>query len=162
MKMQVNFTLNGRAVSVLARPTQTLLELLREDLGVVSVKYGCNTGDCGVCTVLLDGEAVRSCLLLVPMVKGRRVETLESLGRPGRLHPIQQAFLDAGATQCGYCTPGMLLTVKAFLDRNPDPDREQILEALSGNLCRCTGYVKIVDAVKLAARKLAGRNEHVG
>ena len=129
---------------------------------MVSVKYGCNTGDCGVCTVLLDGEAVRSCLLLVPMVEGRRVETLESLGRPGRLHPIQQAFLDAGATQCGYCTPGMVLTVKAFLDRQPDPDREQILEALSGNLCRCTGYVKIVDAVKLAARKLAGRNEHVG
>ncbi len=160
--MQVNFTLNDGPISVLAGPTQTLLDLLREDLGVVSVKNGCNTGDCGACTVLLDGEAVRSCLTLVPVVEGRRVETIESLGGPGRLHPIQQAFLDLGATQCGYCTPGMILTVKAFLDKNPEPSRDQIVEALSGNLCRCTGYVKIVEAVERAAWMMAGRDTRVG
>ena len=160
--MQVDFILNQRPVSVLAGPTQTLLDLLREDLGLVSVKNGCNTGDCGACTVLLDGEAVRSCLVLAPTVRGRRVETIESLGGPGRLHPIQEAFLELGATQCGYCTPGMILTVKAFLDKNPSPDRDQIREALSGNLCRCTGYTKIVEAVELAARLTAGRNAHAG
>ncbi|MBW1712654.1 MAG: (2Fe-2S)-binding protein [Deltaproteobacteria bacterium] len=160
--MRVDFTLNSKPVSVLAGPTQTLLELLREDLGLLSLKNGCNTGDCGVCTVLLDGQAVRSCLTLVPTVEGRSVETLEALGGPGRLHPVQQAFLDSWATQCGYCTPGMILTVKAFLDHNPNPSREQITEALSGNLCRCTGYVKIIEAVERAARMMAGRDAHVG
>ena len=136
--------------------TQTLLDLLRNRLGMTSVKNGCNSGDCGVCTVLIDGKAVRSCLILAPIVDGKSVETVEAIGRPGRLHPLQETFLELGATQCGYCTPGMILTAKAFLDEHPDPRWEEIVRAISGNLCRCTGYAKIIEAIELAAERMKG------
>lgn len=156
MTFLISFNLNGKEISVQARPRQTLLQLLREDLQVLSLKNSCNVGECGACTVLLDGRAVRSCLLLAAMVSGKRVETVEALGVPGRLHPLQQAFLTSGAVQCGYCTSGMLLTAKALLDQNPHPAREEIRAAMSGNLCRCTGYKKILDAVELAAKMMGG------
>jgi len=136
--------------------TQTLLDLLRNRLGIMSVKNGCNSGDCGVCTVLLNGKAVRSCLILAPTVEGKIVETVEAIGSPGRLHPLQETFLEVGATQCGYCTPGMILTAKGFLDEHPDPRWEEIVQAISGNLCRCTGYTKIVEAIELAAERMNG------
>lgn len=156
MGNRVAFYLNGKQITVETRPGQTLLGLLREDLQVLSLKNSCGVGECGVCTVLLDGMAVRSCLLLADMVDGKRVETVESLGTQPGLHPLQQAFLDCGAVQCGYCTSGMLLTAKALLDKNLCPSREEIRAALSGNLCRCTGYKKILDAVELAAARMRG------
>ncbi len=156
MKSQVSFALNGQRVSLEVETAQTLLDLLRNRLGITSVKNGCNSGDCGACTVLLDGKAVRSCLILAPTVDGKTVETIEALGRPGQLHPLQEAFLEYGATQCGYCTPAMILTAKAFLDEHPDPRWEEIARAISGNLCRCTGYSKIIEAVEAAAERMKG------
>jgi carbon-monoxide dehydrogenase small subunit len=129
------------------QPGQTLLEVLRDTLGIFDVKEGCDEGVCGVCTVLLDGRPVSSCLVLAAAVRGRAVVTLRGLARDGGLHPLQEAFVRHGAVQCGFCTPGMLLTASAFLEREPRPDREAIRAALEGNLCRCTGYTKIVDAV---------------
>ena len=149
----LRFRVNGDPVEVGVRDRETLLEVLRERLGLTGTKQGCDVGDCGSCTVLLDGEPVLSCLTLAADVEGREVLTIEGLARGDRLHPLQRAFLDAGAVQCGYCTPGMILAAKALLDRSPRPSREEIREALSGNLCRCTGYRKIVDAVELAARQ---------
>ncbi len=149
----VRFRVNGDPVEVGVRDRETLLEVLRGRLGLTGTKQGCDVGDCGSCTVLLDGEPVLSCLTLAVDVEGREVLTIEGLARGDHLHPLQQAFLDAGAVQCGYCTPGMILTAKALLDRNPRPSRGEIRTALSGNLCRCTGYRKIVDAVELAARR---------
>ena len=156
MKAKVSFILNGQRMSLEVDPTRTLLDLLRNELGITSVKNGCNSGDCGVCTVLLNGKAVRSCLILAPTVDGKTVETVEAIGRPGQLHPIQEAFLERGGTQCGYCTPGMILTAKAFLDAHPDPRWEEIVRAISSNLCRCTGYAKIVEAIELAAERMKG------
>ncbi len=149
----LRFRVNGDPVEVGVRDRETLLEVLRGRLGLTGTKQGCDVGDCGSCTVLLDGEPVLSCLTLAADVEGREVLTIEGLARGDGLHPLQQAFLDAGAVQCGYCTPGMILTAKALLDRNPRPSRGEIRAALSGNLCRCTGYRKIVDAVELAARR---------
>ncbi len=149
----LRFRVNGDPVEVGVRDRETLLEVLRGRLGLTGTKQGCDVGDCGSCTVLLDGEPVLSCLILAGDVEGREVLTIEGLARGDELHPLQQAFLDAGAVQCGYCTPGMILTAKALLDRNPRPSRGEIRAALSGNLCRCTGYRKIVDAVDLAARR---------
>ncbi len=149
----LRFRVNGDPVEVGVRDRETLLEVLRGRLGLTGTKQGCDVGDCGSCTVLLDGEPVLSCLTLAADVEGREVLTIEGLARGDGLHPLQQAFLDAGAVQCGYCTPGMILTAKALLDRNPRPSRGEIRTALSGNLCRCTGYRKIVDAVELAARR---------
>ena len=143
-------------MSLEVEATQTLLDLLRNQLGITSVKNGCNSGDCGVCTVLLNGKAVRSCLILAPTVGGKTIETIEAIGRPGQLHPLQETFLEVGATQCGYCTPGMILAAKAFLDGHPDPRWEEIVQAISGNLCRCTGYTKIVEAIELAAERMRG------
>jgi aerobic-type carbon monoxide dehydrogenase small subunit (CoxS/CutS family) len=156
LKAEIFFTLNGQRMSLEVDATQTLLDLLRNRLGMTSVKNGCNSGDCGVCTVLIDGKAVRSCLILAPIVDGKSVETVEAIGRPGRLHPLQETFLELGATQCGYCTPGMILTAKAFLDEHPDPRWEEIVQAISGNLCRCTGYAKIIEAIELAAERMKG------
>jgi len=156
MSTKIHFTLNGEPVSAEVENDLTLLKFLREDLGITSLKNSCNVGECGACTILLDGKAVRSCLLLAVMVDGKRVETLESLGNPIELHPIQRAFLEVGAVQCGFCTPGMILTTKALLDANPSPTREEARVALSGNLCRCTGYKKILDAVMLAAQWMRG------
>ncbi|HHZ02097.1 MAG TPA: (2Fe-2S)-binding protein [Tissierellia bacterium] len=143
----LSFYLNGNPVEVLVKPEQTLLEVLRDDLGLTSPKCGCNHGDCGACTVILDGKAVKSCLVLAPTVKGKKVITADGLCSGEKLHPIQQAFLDYGAPQCGYCTPGMVMAATAFLLENPKPTREEIKEALSGNLCRCAGYDKYVEAV---------------
>ncbi|PYM23749.1 MAG: hypothetical protein DMD80_25225 [Candidatus Rokuibacteriota bacterium] len=150
--------LNGRPREVEVRPNQTLLELLRDTLGIFDVKEGCDEGVCGVCTVLLDGRPVSSCLVLAAGLRGRAVVTLRGLERNGGLHPLQEAFVRHGAVQCGFCTPGMLLTTLAFLEREPRPDREAIRAALEGNLCRCTGYTKIVDAVEAYVRGELGHD----
>ncbi len=150
--MIARMVLNGRSRQVDVRPEHTLLETLRDTLGIFDVKEGCGEGVCGACTVLLDGRPVSSCLVLAPAVRGRAVTTLRGLERDGGLHPLQEAFVRHGAVQCGFCTPGMLLTALAFLEREPRPDREAIRAALEGNLCRCTGYTKIVDAVEAYAR----------
>jgi len=149
-------TINNRPVDLLIAPNRRLLDVLREDLGLTGTKEGCGEGECGACTVLLDGRPVNSCLVLAPEASGRQITTIEGLAADGRLHPIQEAFLEAGAVQCGFCTPGMILAVKALLDEDPRPDGQAIKTAISGNLCRCTGYVKIVAAIRLAAAKLAG------
>jgi carbon-monoxide dehydrogenase small subunit len=151
MRELIRLAVNGDEVEVAVRPNATLLEALRDDLGLTGAKKGCGDGDCGACTVLLDGQPVSSCLVLAMQANGHEILTVEGLAEEGRLHPIQQAFVDAGGVQCGFCTPGMLLSAKSLLDSNPDPDDRQIREALAGNLCRCTGYQKIVDAVRSAA-----------
>lgn len=154
---QVRFTLNGEQTDVSFAPYKTLLEVLREDLGHTGTKHGCELGECGACAVLLDGKPVLSCLALALECAGREVQTVEGLVQEGKLHPLQDAFADLGAAQCGYCTPGILVTAKALLDANPHPSREQIREALSGNLCRCTGYLQIFEAVEAAMVKIAGQ-----
>ena len=147
----IHFNLNGQDVSVMADPNKRLVDFLREDMGLTSVKEGCGEGECGACTVIYNGEAVTSCLMLAGQVEGGSVITLEGVGKEnGELDEIQQAFVDAGAVQCGYCTPGMVLSAKALLDKNPHATKAEIQRAMSGNLCRCTGYTKIVKAVEMA------------
>ena len=146
---------NGHDYKVEAEPTTTLLEVLRDKLLITSPKVGCNTGDCGACSVLLDGRLVKSCITNALAAQGKEVVTVEGLAEPGELHPLQKAFHEHYATQCGFCTPGMLMAAKALLDENPTPTQEEIKEALSGNLCRCTGYVKIIDAIMATAREMA-------
>jgi len=158
MKIRLTCAVNDEPVDLLAEDYKTLLEVLREDLGLTGTKHGCELGECGACAVLVDGEPVLSCLLLAVESEGRRIETVEGLAREGRLHPLQESFADLGAAQCGYCIPGMLMTAKALLAREPHPSRERICEALSGNLCRCTGYLQIVDAVEAAATSAAGKS----
>jgi aerobic-type carbon monoxide dehydrogenase small subunit (CoxS/CutS family) len=155
----IRITLNGEGVDVSFAPYKTLLEVLREDLGHTGTKHGCELGECGACTVILDGKPVLSCLTLAIDCDGRDVMTVEGLGSDGQLHPLQEAFADLGGSQCGYCTSGILLTAKALLDQNPHPSRDQIREALSGNLCRCTGYLQIFDAVESAMVKIASQNK---
>ena len=155
--LRVAFTLNGRPVELDVDPGRTLLDVLREDLDLTGTKQACDReGECGACTVLLDGKAVRSCLVPIGRVAGRQVLTIEGLGSPEKLHPLQQAFIERGAVQCGFCAPGMILAAAALLARRPNPTREEIAEALEGNLCRCTGYTRIVDAVEAAAATLRG------
>jgi carbon-monoxide dehydrogenase small subunit len=144
---------NGERRELLAPVHKTLLEVLREDLGLTGTKHGCELGECGTCTVLVDGRPALSCLLLPVQLAGRRVTTVEGLARGPELHPLQEAFAELGAAQCGYCTPGILLTASALLEENPAPTRADIKSALAGNLCRCTGYVKIIEAVELAAAR---------
>ena len=153
-KVRLALTLNREAVEALVDGYKTLLEVLREDLQLTGTKHGCELGECGACAVLLDGEPVLSCLVLAVECGGRQVTTVEGLQAGGELHPLQDAFADLGGSQCGYCTPGILITAKALLDREPSPTRDQIKEALAGNLCRCTGYLQIVEAVESAARQL--------
>ena len=150
-KITIALTVNGEPAEVAFAPNKTLLEVLREDLALTGTKHGCELGECGVCTVLIDGEPVLSCLSLAAQCAGRRVETVEGMAGGGTLHPLQQAFAELGAAQCGYCTPGILLTAQALLARQPHPSREEIEHALAGNLCRCTGYLKIYEAVERAA-----------
>lgn len=150
MKLKLNLRVNGEDYELYVEPWKTLVEVLRDELELTGTKVGCSSGVCGVCTVLVDGKAVKSCLILAPQAQGKEILTIEGLGRNG-LHPLQQAFIDHFAVQCGYCTPGMILAAKALLDEKPDCTVEEIKEALVGNLCRCTGYVKIIDAI-LAAR----------
>ncbi|MDD5218982.1 MAG: (2Fe-2S)-binding protein [Candidatus Bipolaricaulis sp.] len=153
--MKVRFTVNGRAVTAEVDAETRLLDVLREDLHLTGTKEGCGEGECGACTVLLDGRPVNSCLVLALQIEGADIVTIEGLADGPRLHPIQQAFVDAGAVQCGFCTPGFVLSVYALLRDCPAPSDEEILMALEGSLCRCTGYAKIVDAVRLAAKRLA-------
>ncbi|MHB8771008.1 MAG: (2Fe-2S)-binding protein [Syntrophales bacterium] len=153
-KLRVKSRVNGEEVDFLCDPRQSLLECLRDILALTGTKEGCNDGNCGACCVLLDGRLVNACLVLGAEIAGREVTTVEGLSRSGRLHPLQQAFLDNAAIQCGYCTPGMLMAAKALLDRNPDPSEKEIRFWMAGNLCRCTGYDKIVRAVRDAAARI--------
>jgi aerobic-type carbon monoxide dehydrogenase small subunit (CoxS/CutS family) len=154
MKVRVALTVNDEALEALVPVHKTLLEVLREDLGLTGTKHGCELGECGTCTVLVDGDPVLSCLVLPVETTGRRITTVEGMATGGRLHPLQQAFAELGAAQCGYCTPGILLTATALLADRPSPTRQEVKEALAGNLCRCTGYTKILDAVELAALRM--------
>lgn len=151
----LSFTLNGSPVHILVKPTDTLLDVLREKLHVMSPKRGCDTGDCGACTILLDGQPIRSCLTLALTVEGREVKTIESfVSKDGQLHPLQRAFHEHAAAQCGFCTSGMLISVKALLDRHPHPTREQIIEAISGNLCRCGTYYEVIEAIEAVSSSI--------
>jgi aerobic-type carbon monoxide dehydrogenase small subunit (CoxS/CutS family) len=153
-KVQQRLQVNGEAHEVAFAPYKTLLEVLREDLGLTGTKHGCELGECGACTVLLDGEAQLSCLVLALECDGRSVQTIEGLARGPELHPLQAAFTDFGGSQCGYCTPGVIMTAKALLDRNPNPTQDEIRQATAGNLCRCTGYQQITEAIESAAEQL--------
>lgn len=150
--MFVTLRVNGRSYEVAVRPNDTLLDVLREKLGLTGTKKGCDLGDCGACTVLLDGKPVNSCLVLAVDAARGEVVTVEGLAQNGELHPLQEAFIKYGAIQCGYCSPGMLMSLKALLDREPHPTRDQVMNAIAGNLCRCGGYHKIADAALAASR----------
>ncbi len=153
---KINVTVNGRKVDAAVSPNETLIEFLRTRLGLSGTKEGCGSGDCGACTVILNGKAVNSCLVLAIETHGGSVTTIEGLSTDGQLHPLQQAFIDNGTVQCGFCTPGMIMSAKALLDENPSPSADEIRLGLAGNLCRCTGYVNIMNAVTAAAKELRG------
>jgi carbon-monoxide dehydrogenase small subunit len=157
--VKIELTLNGAPISLEAEPGQSLLHVLRQDLGLKGVKEGCGMGECGACTVILNGEAVLSCLIPVGRVQGCSIMTIEGLETEEGLHPLQKAFVENGAVQCGFCTPGMILAAKAALDENPSPSEQEIREAISGNLCRCTGYGKIVEAIQSAAKSKGNGQE---
>lgn len=154
MEHQIELNVNGNQYAMQVKSKETLLEVLRDRLHLTGTKEGCGTGDCGACTVLMNGKPVNSCLVLAVEADGADILTVEGLAKSGELHPLQKAFLNEGAVQCGFCTPGMLMSAKALLDSNPDPEEDDIKTAISGNLCRCTGYVKIIRAVKAAAREM--------
>jgi aerobic carbon-monoxide dehydrogenase small subunit len=151
-KVTINTKINRKEYKLSIDPNQTLLNLLRDDLGLTGTKRGCEIGECGACTVLIDGEAVNSCLVLAPQIDGKEVLTVEGLMEDGKLHPLQQSFMEHDAAHCGYCTPGMLMSAEQLLKENPNPTEEEIRTAISGNLCRCSGYVQIVDAIKDAQK----------
>jgi carbon-monoxide dehydrogenase small subunit len=155
-KKHIHFTLNGEHTEVAFAPHKTLLEVLREDLNLTGTKHGCELGECGTCAVLVDGRSILSCLMLGLEAEGRDVKTIEGMADGAELHPLQQTFADLGAAQCGYCSPGFLLVAEELLEKSPNPSRAEIQEALSGNLCRCTGYIKIYEAVELAAARMRG------
>jgi len=155
-EITVSFVINGNRATVKTASSSTLLEMIREKLHLTGAKEGCGKGECGACTVLVNGEPVNSCLMLAAQVEGKRVETIEGLARGEQLHPLQKAFVQEGAVQCGYCTPGMIMSAKALLDRKKNPTKQEIKQALSGNLCRCTGYTKIIKAVESAVANLSG------
>jgi aerobic carbon-monoxide dehydrogenase small subunit len=160
MKKQIKLTINDNYYDLLVDHNETLAQVIRgPQVGLTGTKQGCELGDCGACTVILNGKAVNSCLVLAAQVDGGNVMTIEGLSKEGKLHPIQQAFVDEGAVQCGYCTPGMVLKAKALLDANPAPNRKQIREAMVGNLCRCTGYFKIVNAIEKASVALKNQEK---
>jgi carbon-monoxide dehydrogenase small subunit len=150
-KQLIQLTVNGEDHDVVVTPNQTLVDVLREDLELTGTKVGCDEGACGTCTVLMDGKPVRSCLTLAVEAQGKSIETIEGLASGGELHPVQKAFIEHGAIQCGFCTPAMILTSKAFLEQNPHPTEEEVRRAISGVVCRCTGYAKIVEAIMAAA-----------
>jgi len=152
MKQEICLTINGDPYEVVVKPKETLLDVLRDKLKLTGTKKGCDAGDCGSCTVLMDGKPVPSCLILAIEARDREITTIEGLADGENLHPIQRAFVEHGAIQCGFCTPGMVLTAKALLDETPSPTEDEIKEAMSGNICRCTGYVKIIEAIQAAAR----------
>jgi carbon-monoxide dehydrogenase small subunit len=150
-RLAVSYTINGEPYEAYIPPHRTLLEVVRDELRLTGAKEGCGTGDCGACSMIVNGKVVTSCLMLAPQADGAKITTIEGLAQDGRLHPLQQAFLDKGAVQCGFCIPGMILAGKALLDQNPSPDEHEIRSAIAGNLCRCTGYTKIVEAIAAAA-----------
>ncbi len=164
MKQIIQLNINDNIYDVLISPRDVLIDVLRKQLGFTGTKKGCGHGDCGTCTVLINGKTTLSCLTLAIACQGKKIVTIEGLEKNGVLHPLQQSFVDHGAVQCGFCTPGMIISAKALLDENPNPTREEISRGLSGNLCRCTGYVKIVEAVEAVAEKqhelLRGGREH--
>ena len=147
MKHNIQLNVNREIYDVYVEPRRRLIDVIRDDIGLTGTKEGCGSGDCGACTVLIDGKPVNSCLVLAIDAKGKSIVTIEGLSNGGKLHPVQEAFIKYGAIQCGYCTPGMILSAKALLDENPNPAEEEVREAIAGNLCRCTGYVKIVKAI---------------
>jgi len=154
---ELNLTVNNQSYRLSVPPWRTLLEVIREDLGLTGTKEGCGLGECGACTVLMDGRAVNSCLVLATEADGREITTIEGLAQGDKLHPIQQAFLDHGGLQCGFCTPGMIMSAKALLDKNPTPTEEEIKQGIAGNLCRCTGYTKIIESIKAAAKNMEAK-----
>ena len=157
MSLTINTMINGKSVSATAEPYMSLLEFLRDTLSYKGTKLCCNTGECGACTIIYNGKPINSCVTLAADADGAEIVTIEGLADGDKLHPVQQAFIDTGAVQCGYCTPGFIISVKMLLDRTTQPTSEDIEEAISGNICRCTGYNKIVDAIHLAADRIAGR-----
>jgi carbon-monoxide dehydrogenase small subunit len=157
MSVTINTTINGQSVSAKAEASASLLEFLRDTLEMKGSKLCCNTGECGACTIIYNGKPINSCVTMAADANGAEIVTIEGLANGDKLHPVQQAFIDTGAVQCGYCTPGYIISVKALLDRTTKPTAEDIEEAVSGNICRCTGYNKIVDAIHLAADRIAGR-----
>jgi len=162
VKHNIRLIVNGESYTLAVEPCESLLYVLRDKLSLTGTKKGCNRGDCGACTIIMDGKTVNSCLVLAVEAGDKEVLTIEGLANKGQLHPIQEAFVQQGAVQCGYCTPGMIISAKALLDENPNPTEEEVRQAIGGNLCRCTGYVKIVDAVKKAAEVIqAGGNLRV-
>ena len=156
-KIIVSFEVNNRPVELLVAPNRTLLDVLREDLGLTGVKHGCDDSNCGVCTVIMAGKAVKSCSVLIGQAQGTKVTTIEGLETENGLHPLQKAFIEHFAIQCGFCTPGMILSAKALLDENPNATEDEIREALHGNICRCTGYKKIVEAIEAARDEMNGK-----
>jgi len=156
MKQLIKLRVNGESYEVAVEPRKLLVDVLRDNLGLTGTKKACDFGNCGSCTVLMDGKSILSCLILAIEAQDKDILTVEGMAKDGQFHPLQQAFIDHGAIQCGFCTPGMLLSAKALLDENPQPTTAEIKEALSGNLCRCTGYVKIIEAVEAAAQKMRG------
>ena len=153
---EIKLSVNDTEYTIYVKPQTTLLDIIREDLGLIGAKEGCGEGECGACTVLMDGLAVNACLILAAEADGKKITTIEGLAKGSELHPIQQAFVDVGGLQCGFCTPGMILSTKALLDRNNNPTDEEIRKGLEGNFCRCTGYTKIIESVKIAAQKMRG------
>jgi carbon-monoxide dehydrogenase small subunit len=157
MSVTINCTINGKPVSASAEPSTSLLEFLRDTMEMKGTKLCCNTGECGACTIIFNGKPINSCVTLAADANGAQITTIEGLADGDKLHPVQQAFIDTGAVQCGYCTPGYIISVKSLLERTNKPTLEEIEEAVSGNICRCTGYAKIVDAINLAADRIGGR-----
>ena len=158
MSLTINLTVNGNTQSATAEPSTSLLDFLRDTLNYKGTKLCCNTGECGACTIIYNGKPINSCVTLAADANGAEIVTIEGLADGDKLHPVQQAFIDTGAVQCGYCTPGYIISVKVLLDRTKEPTPEDIEEAVSGNICRCTGYTKIVDAIQLAADRMEGRS----
>jgi carbon-monoxide dehydrogenase small subunit len=151
MRQKIRLIVNEQEYELLVEPNKTLLDVLRDDLGLTGAKRGCDSGDCGACTVLLEGMPILSCMTLACEVEGKKIQTIESIARGGELHPVQKAFVECGAIQCGFCTPGMVLSAVALFNSNPTPTTDEIKKAISGNLCRCTGYIKIIEAIHQAA-----------
>lgn len=157
--MKISFILNGTEIRMETAPDRRVVDILREDLGLTGTKEGCGTGECGACTIFLDGLTKLSCLMIAAQIDGREIVTIEGMAQSGELHPVQKAFVESGAVQCGFCTPGMVMAGAALLEHNPAPSDDAIRTALSGNLCRCTGYQKIVDGVKQCCREMHGKKE---
>lgn len=154
---EISFSVNGKSYEIPVLPWRTLLEVLREDLGLTGTKEGCSIGECGACTVLMDGKTVNSCLVLAAEADGKQITTIEGLAQGDKLHPVQQAFVDTGGLQCGFCSPGMIMSAKSLLDENPNPSEDEIREGIAGNICRCTGYTKIIASIKTASKNMGGK-----